>query len=178
MNPTKENPLMYEMQQQADIQEVLKRVDPVILLDKISKFRKLNIRCMNDLEIDQAILDVLCWDGYFACYTNIKQYPIGTKFFRVKRLKGTKIPDSRFGSYDDYWETKPEYLKEYGRLNKPGETLLYVCPDLHCAIKEVHIEKNEFFAAIKYTAKSDVKVNLIGGKFEYKQMGIIDEKVQ
>lgn len=178
MNPTKENPLMYEMQQQADIQEVLKRVDPVVLLEKISRFRKLNIRCMSDLEINQAILDVLCWDGYFACYTNIKQYPIGTKFFRVKRLKGTKIPDSRFGIYDDYWETKPKYLKEYGRLNKPGETLLYVCPDLRCAIKEVHIEEGEFFAAIRYTAKSDVKVNMIGGEFEYKQMGIIDEKVQ
>lgn len=178
MYPTKENPLMYEMQQQADIQEVLKRVDPVVLLEKISRFRKLNIRCMSDLEINQAILDVLCWDGYFACYTNIKQYPIGTKFFRVKRLKGTKIPDSRFGIYDDYWETKPKYLKEYGRLNKPGETLLYVCPDLRCAIKEVHIEESEFFAAIRYTAKSDVKVNMIGGEFEYKQMGIIDEKVQ
>lgn len=70
------------------------------------------------MEINQAILDVLCWDGYFTCYTNIKQYPIGTKFFRVKRLKGTKILDSRFGICDHYWETKPKYLKEYGRLNK------------------------------------------------------------
>lgn len=178
MFPTKDNPLMYEMKKQADIQDVLKRVDPVILLEKISRFRKLNIRYMSDLEISQAIFNVLCWDGYFAYYTNIKQYPIGTKFFRVKRLHGTKVPNSRFGIYDDYWETKAEYLKEYGRLNKPGEPLLYVCPDLYCAIKEVRIDEGELFAAIKYTAKSDVKVNMIGGEFEYKQMGIVDEKVQ
>jgi hypothetical protein len=40
------------------------------------------------------------------------------------------------------------------------------------------LKNASFFAAIKYTAKSDVKVNMIGSEFEYKQMGIIDEKVQ
>lgn len=108
---------------------------------------------MRYLEINQAILDVLCRDGYFACYTNIKQYPIGTKFFRVKRLKCTKIPDSGFRTYNDYWETKPEYLKEYGRLNKPRETLFYVCTDLHCTIKEVHFEECEFFCSDKVYCK-------------------------
>ena len=45
-----------------DIQSILKKNDPLVLLRKISKFRKLNIARMSDAEIHQAILDVLCTD--------------------------------------------------------------------------------------------------------------------
>ena len=87
MFPTKDNPIIYEISGSADIQKVLERIDPIKLIQKISNFRKLNIRDMNDQQISEAIFDVLCWDGYFACYTNMKTYPAGTSFFRVKKLK-------------------------------------------------------------------------------------------
>lgn len=45
-----------------DIQSILKKNDPLVLLRKISKFRKLYIARMSDAEIRQAILDVLCTD--------------------------------------------------------------------------------------------------------------------
>lgn len=178
MLPTIDNPLVYGSEQPADIQSVLKNTDPFILLKKIAKFRQMNIARMSDKEIEKAILDVLCWEGVFSCYTNIQKYSQGTKFFRVKKLDGSCIPNSRFQEYQDYWETNPKYLKNYGRLNKPGESLLYVSPDLRCSIDEVHIKENEFFAAIQYTARSDVKVNMIGGDFDYEGMGVYDEKVK
>lgn len=178
MFPTIDNPLIKELERPADIQGVLKRTDPIILMGKIAKFRKLNIARMSDDEINRAILDVLCWEGVFSCYTNLRTYPKGTKFFRVKKLDGTCIPNSRFKEYQDYWETNPQYLKKYGRLNKPGESLLYVSPDLRCSMAEVHIKENEPFVAIQYTARSDVKVNMIGGEFNYEQLGVYDEKVQ
>ncbi|MBE5951220.1 MAG: hypothetical protein E7260_06440 [Lachnospiraceae bacterium] len=166
------------MTKPADIQEVLKRIDPLILLKKIAEFRKLNVAQMTDEEISSAIYDVLCWEGVFACYTNTRIYPAGTKFFKVKKLIGSQIPNERFGEYPDYWETNPKYLKSYGRLNKPGESLLYVSPDLNCSVDEVRITESDFFAAIQYTAKRDIKVNLIGGEFDYDQMEIYDEKVK
>lgn len=178
MIPTLDNPMFYELKEQADIQSILRQIDPLVLMQKITNFRKLNISHMNNAEIDQAILEVLCWNGVFSCYTNMKMYPAGAKFFRVKRLKGTTIPNERFGMYQDYWETDPKYLTTYGRLNKPGESLLYVSPDLYCSIGEVHIQEDEPFVAIQYTAKSDVKVNMIGGEIDYEQLGVQDEKVK
>ena len=178
MYPTMDNPMVYDLDGTADIQNILKQIDPLVLMKKIAEFRRLNISGMSSAEIDKAILDVLCWNGMFCCYTNIKSYPAGTKFFRVKRFKGSKVPDERFKEYQDFWETDPKHLKDYGRLNKPGESLLYVTPDLHCAIDECRIKEDEFFAAILYTAKTDIKVNMIGGEFDYPQMGIVDEKVK
>ena len=173
-----EDLMYYKVKEEADIQNTLKQIDPLVLMQKITNFRKMNISCMTNAEIDQAILNVLCWNGVFSCYTNIRKYPAETKFFRVKRLKGTVIPNERFGVYQDYWETDPKYLTKYGRLNKPGESLLYLSPDLRCSIDEVHIQKDELFAAIQYTAKSDIKVNMIGGEFDYEKLGIQDEKVK
>lgn len=177
MYPTINIPELYEVDDKAYIQSILKQIDPLILMKKIAEFRRLNFSAMNSAEIDSAILDVLCWNGMFCCYTNIKVCPAGTKFFRVKRWKGHIVPDERFREYRDFWETDPKYLNKYGRLNKPGESLLYVSPDLHCSINEVKINE-EYFAAIQYTAKTDIKVNMIGGEFDYEQMGITDEKVK
>ena len=177
-NSILDDSMFCELKEHPDIQNILKQVDPFILLQKVTKFRKLNIAYMSDEEINKAILDVLCWNGIASCYTNIRMYPAGTKFFRVKKLKGTKIPNERFRAYQDYWETNPKYLTPYGRLNKPGESLLYVSPDLDCCIDEVHIQKEELFAAIRYTAKSDVKVNMIGGEMDYDQLGIQDRDVK
>lgn len=178
MLPTKDNPIFYESKGQADIQNILKQIDPLVLMQKISKFRKLNISHMSGEEIRQAILEVLCWNGMFSCYTNLRTYPSGTKFFRVKRLKGTVLPNERFGVYQDYWETDAKYLTKYGRLNKPGESLLYVSPDLYCSINEVHIQDEEPFVAIQYTAKTDIKVNMIGGEIDYKHLGVYDDRVK
>ena len=117
--------MFYELGNQANIQCLLSQVDPLVLTNKIADFRKLNISRMDSVEIDEAISNVLCWNGVFSCYTNIKCYPAGTRFFRVKRLKGANIPNERFCTYSDFWETNAKYLTTYGRLNKPGESLLY-----------------------------------------------------
>lgn len=176
--PTKDKPFIYEMTEQADIENILESVDPLILMQKISKFRKMNIKNMTDAEIFQAILDVLSNNGIFSCYTNMKMYPAGTKFFRVKKFKGSSFPNSRFIKGSDYWETDPKYLTTYGRLNKPGESLLYVSPDIYCSISEVKIEPSDYFAVIQYTAKEDVKVNMIGGDFDYNALGVFSDKAK
>lgn len=166
------------MDRPADIQSVLEQVDPLVLMNKITKFRSLNIQSMTDIEISNSILDVLFNNGVFSCYTNIKNYPAGTKFFRVKRLDGSTIPNARFKEYQDYWETNPQYLKTYGRLNKPGESLLYVSPDIYCSIGEVIQESDESFVVIQYTARKTIKVNMIGGEFDYNTIGVLSDKAK
>lgn len=161
-----------------DMQKALAQIDPISLLDKIAGFRRLDIANMSDAEISKAILDVLCWNGRFLYHTNIKKYPAGTRFFRVKKLDGSNIPNPRFRKYHDYWETLPEYINTYGRLNKPGEPLLYVSSDLLCSIKEVRINSGSYFAAIQYTARQDIKVNIIGGEFDYDGLGMTDKRAR
>lgn len=161
-----------------DMQKALAQIDHISLLDKIAGFRRLDIANMSDAEISKAILDVLCWNGRFLYHTNIKKYPAGTRFFRVKKLDGSNIPNPRFRKYHDYWETPPEYINTYGRLNKPGEPLLYVSSDLLCSIKEVRIDSGSCFAAIQYTARQDIKVNIIGGEFDYDGLGMTDKRAR
>jgi len=77
----------------------------------------------------------------------------------------------------DLWEPPTNCVKQIGRLNKVGETLLYTAPqNPNVAIKETHIQKNDWYALIKYTAVKDIKVNTIGGVYDYRAMGFVDEK--
>lgn len=162
---------------EGNVQEYLKRVDINVLKQKIQEFRKLNICDMNYNELSNAILNVLCVDGRFCCYTNTKLLPAGTKLYRAKEWEGTIIPDKRFNKYEDFWETNPKYLSKYGRLNKPHEPLLYVSLEGECAASEVKLKSNKIFSLIRYTTKEEIKVNVIGGEFNYSQMGVYDEKV-
>ncbi len=168
---------LFNMNQVANIECVLKAVDPLELLSRIQKFRSLNIKEMNDSELHSCVYDVLCNKGIFSYLCNIGSYPKGTLFYRVKKLCGSSIPDKRFSKETDYWETPSCYLHEYGRLNRPHESLLYTCPeDPYLAIQETNIQNNDYFAVIKYKALSDIKVNIIGGTYDYNACGITDKK--
>ena len=95
---------------------------------------------MDDVELHTNIYNVLCNNGIFSCLCNIGRYPKGSLLFRVKKLQGSIIPNERFRIETDYWETPSCYLKEYGRLNKPHESLLYTCPrDPYVAVQETNI---------------------------------------
>lgn len=166
----------YDMNQSANIECILKSIDPLELLSRIKKFRSLNIKEMNDTDLNASIYNVLCNNGMFSCLCNIDIYPKGTVLFRAKKLSGSIIPNKRFRVESDYWETSSCHLQEYGRLNKPHESLLYTCPsDPYLAIQETNIQNNDFFALIKYKSLTDIKVNIIGGKYNYEANGITDK---
>ena len=40
MIPTLDNPMFYELKEQADIQSILRQIDPLVLMQKITNFRK------------------------------------------------------------------------------------------------------------------------------------------
>ena len=155
----------------------LTSVDPILLMQRISYFRNLSIRTMSDSEIREELLKVLMWNERFMYLTNVRQLPKGTVFFRARKLKSSIIPISNFKKYSDFWEPPSPAVKEYGRLNKPGESLLYTSlGDPLVPLKEVHINENEWYALINYISKREVKINYIGGEYDYSLIGINDEK--
>lgn len=157
--------------------ELLKNIDPLVTLNKIKNFRTLNIREMTEAEIFKAIHDTLCHNGRFAYFTNNAEYPEGTVFYRVRCLKGSKIPFSELESISGFWEPPTQFVTKRQRLNKVGESLLYVTPgDPVVPTRELHIQENTYYALIKYVAVKPVKVNIIGGQYNYEQLGIHDER--
>lgn len=155
----------------------LKSINPLELMDKIRKFRKLDIKNMTYEDISKAICDVLESDGKFIYTTNIRSYPRETKFFRVRELKGSKIPNENLSVESDFWNAPEKFITKYGRLNKPGESLLYTSPiNPQVAIREVKLENNCFYSIIVYEAIDDIKVNCIGLEYDYEQLGINDSE--
>ena len=157
--------------------DFLKNIDPLVVIDKIKKFRSLNIREMTEFEIFEAVNDTLCCNGKFVYFTNNATYPKGTTFYRVRPLKGSKTPFSELDTINGFWEPPIERVTKRQRLNKVGESLLYVTPgDPMVPIRELHILEGEYYALIKYVATQPVKVNIIGGQYDYKKIGVFDEK--
>lgn len=154
----------------------LKSIDHHELLNKINKFKKLNIKNMTERQVFNEILNVLYHQEAFRYITNIKTYPMGTKIFRVRKLKGSAIPNENLSVSSDFWNPPEACVCEYGRLNKPHESLLYASPiNPYVAIKEMRMKKGDFFALIVYTAKDDIKVNCIGCEYNYNELGIYDK---
>ncbi len=157
--------------------DFLKNIDPLVVLDKIKQFRALNIREMTEQEIFSSIHDTLCYNGKFVYFTNNATYPEGTVFYRVRRLEGSKTPFSELERISGFWEPPTQFVTKRQRLNKVGESMLYVTPgDPLVPTRELHISENEYYALIKYVATEPVKVNIIGGQYDYEQLGISDEK--
>ena len=161
----------------ADSVAFLHSIDPLTVINKIKHFRSLNIRDMSESEIFTAINDTLCCNGRFVYFTNNATYPEGSVFYRVRRLEGNNIPFSELKTISGFWEPPAHCVKNRQRLNKVGESLLYVTPsDPQVPLRELHIPDNEYYALIKYVARQPVKVNVIGGQYDYQQLGIFDEK--
>lgn len=164
------NKLLYDIKEH---ELFLSNIDPIIVHDKIRYFRSLNIKNLSNSEISKEIADVLCVGGMFIYRPNIATYPSGTEFFRVRKLS---IHDNNFKKYSDFWEPPQNCVKNYGRLNKVGEALLYVSPmNPWTAINEMKIDEDSPFALIKYVSNSDVKVNIIGGVCDYTTLGFTNK---
>lgn len=154
---------------------LLARIDPIHVMDKISRFRKLNIDGLNDEELHEEIQKTLLNNNLFVYITNLGSYNKNTVFYRVRRLRSNNISEMGFSSASDFWEPPSERVP-LGRLNKKGESLLYTCPGYpQTAIQEMHLTEGSYFALIKYIAKAEIKVNIIGGTYDYEEIGFSDK---
>ena len=165
------------MNQSLITESSLSGIDPLEVMNKISRFRKLNIATMSDKQLQQEILDTLLDDNTFNYITNTKLLPKGTYFFRVRKLKSSVISEMNINTVQDLWEPPQIRVVKPGRLNKIGESLLYTSPgDPLTAVKEMRLNAGNWYALIRYTAKRDVKINIIGGEYDYVKLGYTNKK--
>ena len=134
---------------------------------------------MSPEEVNQAIYDVLIFEGKFTYPTNINKYPKGTLFFRARQLDSSAIPNPKLMFESDFWSPPARYINKYGRLNKPGESLLYTTPGIpEITLKEINIPDNSYYALMVYEAVEDIKVNFIGQQPDYKMLGIQSDDIK
>jgi len=157
----------------------LEKINPLELIEKISKFRRLNIAMMTPQEIIKEIYNVLTFEGRFIYLTNMTIYPQETLFFRARKLNSLEFPNTELMYESHFWNAPAEYIKTYGRLNKPSESLLYTTPIIpEITLKEIKIPDNSYYALMVYEATDDIKVNLIGQQYDYEMLGIQSEKIK
>ena len=158
-----------------EAEKFLKEIDYLELTRKIAKFRKLDFKRLNYQEIREAIYKVLLHNGKFVFSPHGATYPEGTKFFRVRALKESKIPKWQLS---DFWSVPAHLapaLPSAGRLNKQGEALLYTSPiNPFVAINEMKEDIEDFYVLIVYTAKQDIRVSMFCANGDYDVLRIKD----
>lgn len=154
----------------------LPHVDARELHRRISRFRTLRFRSMSYADVSQAILDVIMFDTpsgpISVLQASTATYPSGTRFYRVRSIPEDDhtTPFRSMSKTGDCWEP-PGELVGMGRLNKAGEPLLYTSPiDPFVAIGELKIPDRQWFSLIVYEAVDDVKVAMIGGAVDTKDL--------
>ncbi|MEN8319330.1 RES family NAD+ phosphorylase [Acinetobacter junii] len=101
----------------------------------------------------------------FSFPSECMTYPKDNLFFRVRAIPENDniMPFSTIKSISDAWEPPAQFVRNQGRLNAPEQSILYCCPgDPFLAIKEARAEHSNFVAIMKYRAKKEIVVNVMG----------------
>lgn len=151
-----------------NLKTILSFFDANRLLDKIEEFRSLDLRTITDSELSKAIFNVLCIEFENAKmllnFHSTRIIPKGTDLFRIRRIDAddVEIPLKCMRKKADAWNPPKKVITKMGRLNKVGESLLYVSLNPYTAIKELKIKEGEKISLIAYKTKRDIYAVFIG----------------
>lgn len=151
-------------------------IDLTELQNRIRKFRRLNIRFLDDNELFTEINNVLSIGNQFIYPTCTRIFAKGTEFYRVRSLSGSEIPFSELTTVSDMWEPPASVVSRPGRLNKVGESVLYATQGQpYVAVQETRILLNQYYALMSYVAIDDVKINYIGWEYTQDELQMSDK---
>lgn len=163
------------------IESTLRYADLNKLKERIRIFQNMDIQSLSDKELETNIDEVLRvkLDGDITISTTMLEYSlfaIGERFYRVRKLENTDMPNSNLKHVSAYWNPPQKYVKHYGRLNKPGESLLYTALNPYTAICETNLKPGNPFVLCIYEAVKPLRFSWIGGKANYDFNGIKNKK--
>lgn len=137
-------------------------VDSNVLWDKIQRFRSMNKEHLSMKELQNEILDVISFNNVSLLNLYTQRFYPNHNMFRIRKLENKTIPNKDIKVTSDAWSPAAKYVTKLGRLNKVGESLLYVCPDIYTAIKETKTKVDEPFALMVYDVVEEIKATSIG----------------
>lgn len=164
------------------MESILRDVDINKLKEKIHTFQNMDIQKLSDKELETNIDEVLSvkLHGGITISSVLSEYSLfdkGERFYRIRKLKNTNMPNSDLKKVSSYWNPPQKYVKNYGRLNKPRESLLYTALNPYTAMCETNLEPGDPFVLCIYEAIKPLRFSWIGGKADYNFNGIKNKKV-
>lgn len=153
-------------------QNILGHADINQIKEKIHIFQNTDIQSLSDKELEKRIDEVLRvkLDGDVSVSTLLLEYScfdVGERFYRVRKLINTDMPNRELKSLSAYWNPPRKCVKHYGRLNKPGESLLYTAFNPYTAICETNLKSGDPFVLCVYEAIRPLRFAWIGGEADY-----------
>ena len=163
------------------IENILRYANVDKLKERIRKFQNMDIQKMSDKELEENIIKVLSikTDEDVMIETILLEYSlfsIGQRFYRVRKLRNTDMPNKDLKNVSAYWNPPKKYVKYYGRLNKPKESLLYTALNPYTAMCEANLIAGDPFVLCVYEAIKPLRFSWIGGKADYDFNGIKNKK--
>ncbi|MBE4910188.1 RES domain-containing protein [Bacillus luteolus] len=132
---------------------------------KIRKLKSLDLKRVNEADIISTLKDVVSYipspsagHSVINMVSSSRRIINGTNLFRV-RTCGDDLEEMKTES--DAWNPPVKIVKT-GRVNKEGESLLYVAEDMETAMKEMKMQNNQYFWLIVYDVIKDVDLIDIG----------------
>lgn len=97
------------------IESILRYADLDKLKERIRIFHNMDIQSLSDKEIEANIDEVLRFklDGEITISTTLVEYSlfsIGERFYRVRKLDKTDMPDSNLKNVSAYWNPPQKYV--------------------------------------------------------------------
>lgn len=154
------------------IESLHEHVDTNELKRRISIFQNIDIQRLSDKELEDKIDEVLSIeiDGGIKIHSSLSEYSlfdVGTRFYRVRKLINTDMPNRDLKKVSSYWNPPQKYVNKYGRLNKPRESLLYTALNPCTAIRETNLMSGNPFVLCVYEAIKPLRFSWIGGIADY-----------
>lgn len=152
-----------------DIKSMLSNITVLEIVNKIAKFRKVNLKDLSDKDLFDELTEAISIDynglKQSVLFPRLAEYPAHTRFYRVRKINSedSNFPNKTISKEQDVWNPPTQFVTRPGRLNKERESLLYTAPiNPYIAIEEMKIQDNEKFGLIVYESKSPIKVVMIG----------------
>lgn len=151
-----------------NVKKLLSGIEVHEIVNKIDKFRSIDLRNLSDWDLFNAIGEVISvnvGDSKKATlFMNGYTYKRKTRFYRIRKFnsKDPRIVFKKMSSEQDAWNPPSEMIKKRNRLNKIGESLLYLSTQPETAMEELKVKHDDLTALIIYEAKQNIKTTNIG----------------
>lgn len=157
------------------MEHLLNFVNTLELLNKIDKFKKLDLKETTMAEISNRSLETLNCMLVSSC-----NFASETFLFRIRKLENEFRNRPEF--FQDIWHPKAEWVTKMGRANLEGEPILYCSTDQVTPLYECGIVPGDCYAIIQYKVKPGKELigYCVGSDGEVdglNQTGLINHKI-
>lgn len=139
-------------------------VDIIEIQNRIRTFeRTLNSR-MTENEISRGLLH-MC-DQIRIPETNV-MWSSSNKFYRARKLNSSNLNRLREWKKNDFWGVPEEKVLDYGRLNRPHESVLYLSNNPLQTLKEIRFDSSKSIPVVIscFQVKKEFYSVLVGGAY-------------